>query len=248
MNQDFLLDCTPANARRMMKLAKIGKFTVDPAIVEISEISHLVDTGCLPWPLSETTMNAARFVEDCSLRAAIPCLNIDEGRRAALAAVVATGIDQIVIRTPLPPSWFRMLRAAGLVYSTDVSSDAKVVLLSKITADDLTILAAHRDGVAIIEWDGFENIGADLVLAQEFERCIIVGKPFHADAGWGHSTASMAKTLFPEAPTSLLDTNAALRSSRLMSRGVIRNHPRDISFLFNVCPFLIERMADQSAD
>ena len=200
MNQDFALELTPAIARRLVTIAKLGRVILDERIIATAKEGLLsedvwADELLLP---SANQRAMTQFIIDCGLRCAIACPGIEES--VILNAVRLTDFDgPISIATRCISRWNAALQGFTL------SDRAKVVTIAAAydpERNDSICDQEHRKGLLIIDWRGSGRsfrMGDQLArydnlvgMCREFPRTIVFAPNAHVTG----SVAAIASALY----------------------------------------------------
>lgn len=240
MNRTFVLDATPAIARKIVRLAEICNVVVDDGIKELAK------TGLIPedhpairsFSLIAPELSLVQSLVDCGLRAIVASKRLQSCHQSVLAAICHENAFPVVISTFQPLAWTSKL--SKFKHSIDPYDDkADFLIVEPKQTWKNQVLASRRHGTLIVDWTSgvpriahLLNIGdIGRGLAQEFPRTIFMVSDTVDSSSF---LEDYTHWLYPNASTALIRRDS---DSRWYARecGFTTRNPKALSFLFNIC-------------
>jgi len=182
MNQDFAIDLTPGNARRLVAISRICSMNLDPLLISKAKEGLLDDSAFDPLVCPRTSLRqaATQFIVDCGYRCAVPMLDNTLDRRMILNAVRLSGEEIVTIATNDCRGWSRVINGYKLAKSL------KIVPIRSAFDRDANNTVANSDryaGILVLDYPvaGFSGVPDSMYCAicNDFPRTIIHASPPH---------------------------------------------------------------------
>lgn len=218
MNRDFVIPSTPGNARTLVKMSRVTKLNLDPAVAELAATDLVRAAGFTP-----PEQNAIQSLLDFDFRAILPGPMLKTAEMVFWSAKHA-GIETIVVMGN-HHFWQTTANLLASKFGYVMGQNYHVLARNR-TGLDSDFIRENRHGLFLYE--------ADLDWAEH----ILLTHSFPKSVGLTNTSgvaglAPLARTLFPESPTALLENNFFLRSE-LAAKGFSTTKPEDLAFLLNV--------------
>lgn len=255
MNYDYLIDAKPSIARKLVQLSKIANIDLDEEIKRIAESGLVSDElwSQLPVPLSSEQKRSVQDLLDHELRAVLLGNNRSIVRSTILSAFRLSNAKQIVLISEDGMEWAIAARLFGLRVGTSPSETCDVLVLKasdQIVTPEVASEDRRANALLVMETRSIFQAPGRLspihMAVRDFPKSVLVVEPkTDSDGGsWFNQpdTSNAADILHSGTMVNdLLVNNPVRRRAALAPRGFVNNHPRDLSFLYNVITHLVDQ-------